>query len=195
MTDTSSDSLTISNKLNSWLGTNSSTTNSQWGSLGSGMMSLGQTWSNYFAEETKAANQRAYQSWSNSMTDLSNAVNQDAITLNQIQYIDASAQQANDIQEKGMTAAGAVQANAAAAGVRGNSVQVNMAHIEGAAASAEYIRQREFKYALLGFDQSRTTSTLMTAMNKNYSTYSGGDLASSGMSSAMSIAMMVGAFL
>lgn len=181
--------------LNTNLGFSTGLSNSQMGSLGSGASGLFSTWSDYFAKETSAKNSTAFQNYSNSMTDLSNAVNQDSITLNQIQYIDASAQQSGKIQTQGMTAAGSVEANAAASGVRGNSVNVNLTHVEGSAASAEYNREREFKYAMLGFDQARTTSVVKAAMNKKYSTFAGGSLLQSGVSSLGSVAMMVGAIL
>lgn len=185
----------VDNWLNTNLGFETGLSNSQMGALGSGAAGLFRTWSDYYVKETDAKNKKAFQEYSNSMTDLSNAVNQDSITLNQIQYIDASTQQSGKIQTQGMTAAGSIQATAGAAGVRGNSVQVNLAHVEGTAAAAGYNREREFKYAMLGFDQARTTSTLTTAMNKKYSTFAGGSLLQSGLSSAMSVATMVGAIL
>lgn len=185
----------VSNWLNKNLDFNPDLTDSQWGNLGSGLMDWSKGWSDYFSKEATAKSQRAYQNYSNSMVDLSNSANQDAITLNEIQYIDVSTQQAKSIQTSGMTAAGSVEANAAGAGVRGNSVQVNMTHVEGSAASAEYNREREFKYAMLGFDQQRRSSAMFASMQKKHSTFAGGSLLQAGFGAMQSVGTMVGAFL
>ena len=185
----------VSSKLNDWFGVNSTLSDSSWGSLGSGAASLVGTWSDYFAKERDAANRRAFQRYSNTMVDLSNSINQDSITLNEIQFAEASTQQAVQIQEQGMTATGSIEAAAGAAGVRGNSVSVGLVHTLGAAASAEYNREREFKYAMLGFSAQRTSSAMNAAMQKDYSQYSGGSLLSAGVNSLFSVGKMVGALL
>lgn len=189
-----SKSFTFKDDLTSLLGWSPNWTNAQFGVVGSGLSGIGSVLSGFLGQESSAKAQKAYQKYSNTMVDLSNATAQDAITLNEIQYIDMSAQQAKGIQTSAMAAQGTLAATAAAAGVRGNSVAVSANRITGNAMSAELNRQREFKYAMLGFDQQRVNSAMAAAMQKDYTMYSGGSGFGSTMAGLQSVATMIGAF-
>lgn len=141
------------------------------------------------ARENKA--KKAYQEYMNKMTNLGNATNQNAITQNEIIFNFASAEKAKQIQVGGMSSVAASAASAAAAGVKGNSVTVALNNIVGNAANAEFLRQRDFKYSMLGFDQQRKNSAMGGQLNQNNS-YTGSSTVSSALGFASS-ALLYGA--
>ena len=139
--------------------------------LASASLDLGSKLLGVQADAAVSRARTAYQQYSNTMVDLSVGMQEDNITLNEILYNKASAAQAAQIQESGMTALGEAEVSAAAAGVTGKSVQVSEAHIQGNAAAAEVQRQRDYKFAMLGFDAQRRNVALTGAMQKDYSNY------------------------
>ena len=193
MADTTT-SFNIDKNIKSLFGGGLNFTDAQYDTIGSAASGFGSSLLGMLGADQTAAAQKAWQKYSNTMTTLSNAISQDSLTLNEIQYIDASAQQAGKIQKQGMAALGALEASAGAAGVRGNSVSVQSAHITGSAATAEANRQREFKYAMLGFDAQRLNSAMTAEMNKSYSTPAGGNSSAVAFQGIKSIAQLIGAF-
>lgn len=123
----------------------------------------------YGADKAKAKAQQAWQDYSNRMVDLSATVSQNAITTNELLSADAFTNQAMQIQRGGMLAEAQAKVSAAAAGVKGNSVNRGVTHVLANAASREAERQEQFRVAQLGFTQQRTQVAMSAAMQKDYS--------------------------
>jgi hypothetical protein len=123
----------------------------------------------YNAEMKVARAKRAWQAYSNTMVDLSNAVSQNTITDNSLLSETAFAQEAIDIRRQKLVAAASTEVQAAAAGVKGGSVDRAMVMISRSAAEADRNRQIKRESTLMAFEQQRVNSGLRAAMQKDYS--------------------------
>lgn len=123
----------------------------------------------YSADKAQYAARKAWQDYSNKMTRLSDAVSQNAITTNQIMAADNLADQALQIKRGGILASAQVESQAAAAGVKGRSVNQAMFDVQRNAAARESERQTAFKNTMLAFDQQRLNSAMTAEMNQDYS--------------------------
>lgn len=123
----------------------------------------------YQGDKAQAKAQKAWQAYHNTMTELGNAVNQNAITTNELLANQAFADQAMQIKRGSIFAQAKVEVAAAAAGVKGRSVNQAMFDVQRNAASREYARQVSLKNAQLAFDQQRLQSSMSSALQKDYS--------------------------
>lgn len=144
---------------------------SSFGMLGASKMGLSLISSafKYSAAAKEAKAKEAYQKYHNSMVQLSAASQQNSVTLNEIMYNEASADQALQIQKGGITSSGTIEASAAAAGVKGNSVYLSMLDVKRNAVQAEYKRAATFKNAMLSFDAQRQNIAFGAVMNRDNS--------------------------
>jgi len=138
----------------------------EWLSLGLNLLG---GYAQYNAAKTQAKAQRAWQQYSNTMVRLSDAVNQNAITTNEILSQQAFADQAINIKQSNILTEAQAQVSAAAAGVKGNSVDDVMLDINRNAANAENQRQNDLAASYLTFDQQRQSSSMSAAMSQDYS--------------------------
>lgn len=171
--------------------------NAESGKIASGIFGAAGSLASFLGNRATSKAKRAYQEYTNTMVNFSNAASQDAITMNEIMYNVASTDKAKTIQEGGMAAEASLEASAAAAGVAGNSVEVAKSHVEGNAALAEFTRQRDYKFAMFGFDTQRKSAALSAATSKDLSDYSAGDSAQSWaavLKGGYSIASILGAW-
>ena len=126
------------------------------------------------SQEAKAAKaqykaQKAWQEYRNKMTSLSNAVSQNAISTNEILSNAAYARQAVQLKRTAMSTEGKAEASAAAAGVKGRSVNQVITNIQRNAAMQERERQIALESSWLAFDQQRLNSAMSSAMQQDYS--------------------------
>jgi hypothetical protein len=134
--------------------------------VGMNMLSAGQS---YKADKAQYKASKAWQAYSNTMVRLSDAVNQNAITTNTLMAGDAFAEQALQIKRGSTMASAQVEVGAAAAGVKGRSVNQAMFDVQRNAAAREYERQQGFKNTMLAFDQQRLQSAMSAEMQQDYS--------------------------
>lgn len=144
-----------------------------WTSLGMDAASTGlsmfQGFAKYKAAKADAKAKEAWQKYHNTMVNLSNATNQNGITMNEIFAQQALADQALQIKRGDIVTSGTAEANAAAAGVTGNSVMLSMLDVKRNAAQAEYKRQVTFKNTMLAFDVQRVNSAMAAVMQRDNS--------------------------
>lgn len=123
----------------------------------------------YQADKASAKAAKAWQAYSNTMIRLSDAVNQNAITTNEILSQQAFADQAIGIKQSNILTTAQAEVSAAAAGVKGVSVDDVLLDINRNAANAENKRQNDLKASRLAFDQQRQSSALSAALQQDYS--------------------------
>lgn len=135
-------------------------------SAGLNLMSAG---ASYSADKAQAQAQRAWQQYTNKMVDLSATVSQNAITTNQLLAADALTNQAFQLRQESIFTQAKVEASAAAAGVKGRSVNKSIHQVMRNASAREAERQEAFRTTMLGFDQQRMQTAMSAAMQKDYS--------------------------
>lgn len=132
-------------------------------------LSLFQDKKKFQAADEKADANIAWINYSNAMTDLSNSINQNAITTNEVLAVQASDLRALDISKVSIAQAAQANVVAAAAGVKGRSVNQSIFDIQRNAATADYNRVVELNNQFLAFDQQRLNSSMSARLNQNYS--------------------------
>lgn len=146
----------------------------------------------YNADKAMYKAKKAWQTYSNTMVRLSDAVSQNAITQNELMSQTALANQAIDMKRGNILTQARAEVSAAAAGVKGRSVNQVMVDINRNAAMQERQRQISWENANLAFDQQRLGSSMQAAMQQDY-TYLpkpklGQYLLQAGMNAAQSMA-------
>lgn len=142
-------------------------------------MNVGSSLLQYGAESAQAKAQRMWQAYSNKMTRLSDANNQNAITQNEVMTMRSYVDQAIDIKQDALSTAGSITVSAAAAGVKGRSVNQTLFDAARSASVAEGRRQMALQDAFLSFDQQRRQSAFSSALNQDHSYIPKPSLASS----------------
>lgn len=122
----------------------------------------------YQADKAQWKAQTAWKKYQNTMVNLSNAINQNAITTNEVLAQKAFADQALKIKQGGIITQARVEVAAAAAGVKGRTVNQAMFDVQRNAANRERERQDSFVAANLAFDQQRLQSSMSAAMQQDY---------------------------
>lgn len=137
------------------------------------MMQLGMSaaagYMNYQDEKAQYKAQKQMQDYRNKMTNLANAINQNAITTNTTLAIQQSAINAGRMQTEALGIEGAVTASAAAAGVKGRSVNAIMLDAERRAGLKEKDRADQLQQFFLQTDQQRVSSSMSATMNQDLS--------------------------
>lgn len=125
--------------------------------------------SQYSADKAESKVRRAWQTYRNTMTRLSDAVSQNAITSNELLSNAAFARQAMQLQKATMATEGSAESSAAAAGVRGKSVNQVVLSIQRSSAEQERERQIQLETSWMASDQQRLNSAMSAAMQQDYS--------------------------
>jgi len=123
----------------------------------------------YRADKAQSQAQRAWQVYSNKMTDLSNSISQNALTQNSILAADATANQALNLRQETILSRARVEVSAAAAGVKGRSVNLTVRDVLRGSAMRESERQEAFRTEMLGIQQQRLNAAFGAASQKDYS--------------------------
>lgn len=139
-----------------------------WFAIAAGMQvagALGQ----YSADKANAKAQKAVQKYRNKMANIANAINQNAITTNTILSMQQSARKAVFMRRDELSTLGSTAVAAAAAGVRGRSVNASLMAVQRNAATAERMRQNDLEEQFMQYDQERLSSSLSAVMNQDHS--------------------------
>lgn len=139
-----------------------------WFAIAAGMQvagALGQ----YAGDKANAKAQKRIQEYRNKMANISNAINQNAITTNTSLAIQQSARQAVYMRRDELSTMGSTAVAAAAAGVKGRSVNATLLDVQRNAGLAERNRARDMEEQFLQFDQQRLSSSLSAVMNQDLS--------------------------
>lgn len=131
-------------------------------------MSFMQAGQQLAADKAQYKARKAWQTYSNTMVRLSDSMNQNAITTNEIIAQSAFAEQALGIKRSSILTQAKSEVAAAAAGVKGRSVNQSMIDIQRNAAARETERQTSLSNANLAFDQQRLQSRMSAEMQQDY---------------------------
>lgn len=123
----------------------------------------------YRADKRRYKAQKALQDYNNKMTRIADAMNQNAITTNTTLAIQQSARTAVNLRREELTRMGASTVAAAAAGVRGRSVNNTLLNIQRGAGLKEKARQTDLEQQFLQFTQQRRGSALSAVQNQDLS--------------------------
>lgn len=123
----------------------------------------------YGADKATAKAQQAYQVYKNAMARISNATTQNVITENQIATNQAYGDQAVGIKQQNILSVAQAEVSAAAAGVKGRSVNQVQLDINRSAALAERKRQNDMTNSNLSFAGQRQQSAQAAANAQDYS--------------------------
>lgn len=151
-------------------------------------LSAAQALSSYGAAKSTAKAQQAYQVYKNAMARISDATTQNVITENQIATNEAYGDQAVGIKQQNILSTAQAEVSAAAAGVKGRSVNQVQLDINRSAALAERTRQNEMAASNLSFAGQRQQSAQSAANAQDYSYIPKPKLASYLLNAAVSVA-------
>jgi hypothetical protein len=127
-----------------------------------------QAFSAFGADKARAKADQAYQAYKNAMARISDATTQNVITENQIATNQAYGDQAVGIKQQNILSVAQAEVSAAAAGVKGRSVNQVQLNINRSAALAERQRQNDMKNANLSFAGQRQQSAQAAANAQDY---------------------------
>lgn len=133
------------------------------------LMNFASAGSKYKAAKQQYKAEKAFQDYRNTMTRLSDAQSQNAITTNETMSNAAFARQAIQLDKATIGTTGKVAVSAAAAGVRGRSVNQVLIQVQRNSAQQERERQIALESSWLSFDQQRKNSAMSAAMSIDYS--------------------------
>lgn len=121
----------------------------------------------YRADKAQAKADRAMQEYKNKMVNIADAMNQNSITTNTTKTIQQSARQAVHLRRNEIGVLGSTASAAAAAGVRGRSVNATIIDAKRNAGFAEGARVRDLEGAQDQFTQQRIGSRLSAIQNQD----------------------------
>jgi len=123
----------------------------------------------YNADKATYKANKAWQAYKNGMVDLSASEAQNTVTSNAILSSNAFVNQAVQLKKDTLITGAKTEVSAAAAGVKGRSVDLAVRSVLRNAANAEAQRQEDLRVSLLGFDQQRMNISMQAQMQKDYS--------------------------
>lgn len=121
----------------------------------------------YRGDKAQYKAQKAIQEYRNKMTNIANAINQNAITQNTTLAIQQSARQAVNMRRDELTTAGSTAVAAAAAGVRGRSVNATLMDVQRKAGLLEKQRTDDLEQFFMQARQQRLSSALSAVQNQD----------------------------
>lgn len=124
---------------------------------------------NYRADKAQWKAQTAMKEYRNKMVNIANAINQNAITQNTTLTIQQSARQAVHMRKDELTTLGSTTVAAAAAGVRGKSVNAALVDVKRKAGLLEKQRTDDLEQYFLQARQQRLSSSLSAVQNQDLS--------------------------
>lgn len=123
----------------------------------------------YRADKAQWKAQTAIKAYRNKMTNIANAINQNAITQNTTLAIQQSARQAVHMRRDELSTLGSTAVAAAAAGVRGRSVNATLMDVQRQAGLLEKQRTDDLEQYFLQTRQQRLGSALSAVQNQDLS--------------------------
>ena len=137
-----------------------------WATIG---LSVAGAFMSHSADKANAKAQQRMQEYRNKMTNIANAINQNAITQNVTNTIQQSARQAVFMRKDELTSSGSTAVAAAAAGVRGRSVNATLLDVQRQAGLSEHQRATDLENFFLQAKQQRLSSSLSAVQNQDLS--------------------------
>jgi hypothetical protein len=132
-------------------------------------LSLASDVGGYFQAASSAKLQERMQQYRNTMSELSAARSMNAISINEARLQDTAIEQDQLIQRAGIADQGAAAVAAAAAGVKGNSVDMVMHDLRGSAGRATYAANRSVVQQRSEMSEQRTSVAIGAIMNRDVS--------------------------
>ena len=132
-------------------------------------MMAGQAGLGFLQGRQQAKAQKAWQRYRNTMTNLSAAGAVNSINSNEQIFRDTSTMEAIDIKKSFLESTASNAVSAAAAGVKGRSVNQVLFDVKRNADMAEGNRQIKYAQATNAFQQQRQNAAMSAAMQQDYS--------------------------
>lgn len=123
----------------------------------------------FAGDSANAKAQKKIQRYKNKMTNLAAAMSMNSITENEAMAVQQSARQAVAMRRDEMSTLGSTAVAAAAAGVKGNSVNLSVVDVQRNAGRAERDRQIDLEQQFLQFQQQRQSTVLSAAQGQDIS--------------------------
>lgn len=130
---------------------------------------LGSSVMSYMGDAANAKAQKKIQAYKNKMLNIAAALSQNSVTTNEILSSAQSARQAIAIRRDEMSTLASTSVSAAAAGVRGKSVNLSLIDVQRNAGNAEKDRQRDLAQSYLQYDQQRQNISLQAVQGQDLS--------------------------
>ncbi len=124
----------------------------------------------FIAASKKAKADKKWKDYNDKMTRLQDALNQNSITENELQAARREQAQEINIRKSGMQTEASIEASAAAAGVKGRSVNAALFDSKRNVANASQMNKEETEAQMAGFAQARTSSALSADLQINKAT-------------------------
>lgn len=125
--------------------------------------------SGYKAQKAQYKVQKRLQEYRNKMTRITAALSQNAITDNVILTQKQAARKAVGLRREEMSTVGSATVAAAAAGVRGRSVNQTLVDVQRNYATQEFLRTSDLKDAFAQFDQQRLNTEVQATLSMDHS--------------------------
>lgn len=123
----------------------------------------------YLGDKAQNKAQKKLQAYKNKMTNIANSINQNTITSNTTLAIQQSAKQAVFMRKDELSSLGASAVSAAAAGVRGKSVNASLIKVKQNAAGLEKQRADDLQGYFYQATNQRLSSSLSAVQNQDLS--------------------------
>lgn len=130
-------------------------------------LDLAGTLGSFASARIQADMEESMQKYRNTMSALSAARAKNAITTNEIRTRDANVFQDSMIQRTAMQDQARAELNAAAAGVKGNTIDQVATDLMASEGRAQYARERQHKQQLAEFGEQRRSVAIDLLLNKD----------------------------
>lgn len=130
-------------------------------------LSLAGTWGQFQTASIQADLQERIQAYRNTMSKLSAARSMNAITVNEARASDAATQADVLIQRQSMQDQAQQEVNAAAAGVKGNSVEMAARDLRASAGRARFAQKRQHHMQMTDLSNQRTSVAIGAITNQD----------------------------
>jgi len=130
-------------------------------------MSLASSWGDFQTASVQADLQERIQSYRNTMSKLSAARSLNAVTVNEARAGDAATVADVMIQKQSMQDQAQQEVDAAAAGVKGNSVEMAARDLRASAGRARFAQKRQYHQQMADISNQRTSIAIGAITNQD----------------------------
>lgn len=131
-----------------------------------GLAGLGAV-TDFMAAKDQAAIDRKMQKFRNAMAKMQSARQQNAITINENRLASSAVESESMIQRTSIIDKGKAAVAAAAAGVKGNSVDMTMRDLAGSASRASYAVRRQLNQQMSDLGEQRKSVAIGAVLNQD----------------------------
>lgn len=130
-------------------------------------LSMVNTFGSFASANIEAGLNARIQAYQNTMSNLSAARSKNAVTVNEVRVQDAATQADQSIQKQSMRDQALAEVDAAASGVKGNSIKLAIRDLKASASSASYAVQRNKDRQLSQFREQKTSIDISAITGQN----------------------------